>query len=783
MTPVERLLAKLPDAKRVGRGWSARCPAHDDSRASLSIGEGNAGRAIVKCHAGCKFDEICASVGLRGADLMPAAEASRTTRATKSKRRIIARYDYRDETGTPLFQVLRYDPKDFRQRRPKPSGGWDWSIKGVRVVPYRLPDLLADPDRPIVVVEGEKDCDSLARIGVLATCNAGGAGKWTAEHAAFLRGRWVVILPDNDEAGRNHAQQVAQSLYGAAEALRVVELPGLPSKADVSDWIAAGGTKDELVWLVEAAPDWMPNATAVQAQECKPEPPQYVPFPTDLLPSPAREFVEGGSEALGCDPAYVALPLLAALSSAVGNARRVELKKSWCEPCVLWTVIIGESGTLKSPALDLALEPLRRRQTAAYREYENALREHERWSQMYEADLAEWKKNGRKKGEPAPEKPELPTWRQILAEDTTVEALAVLLENQPRGLLVARDELAGWLNSFDAYKSARGADVAHWLSMHRAGSLLVNRKTGRNLIRVPRAAVCVCGGVQPRTLAAALAGRYSADGPEQMDKPPSEHFANGLAARLLLAYPERIPKQWTDADIGDDIRQTIRLRFNDLFSLEAPTDEFGELVPVDLPLTAEAKRRYIAFYNANASEQCDLEADLAAAWAKVEGYAARLALLWELVSDPEAQTVSDTAMEAGIGLARWFVDEAARIYRDLGGTGDDSETRAYREQQRLAEWIRDHDGAVTVRDLTRGPRQFRGDSKAAEAALNRLLEGGYGHWESSVESDSGGRPTRIFVLANNGDGDETPQNADNDEDSSPSPSSPGDPLRRVQVTI
>src|SRR5690606_20008989 len=129
-----------------------------------------------------------------------------------------------------------------------------------------------------------------------------------------------------------------------------------------------------------------------------------------------------------------------------------------------------------------------------YRQHVDDLRDHEQWVQRYEADLAEWKRKGRKAGEPAPDKPDPPTWRQRLAEDTTVEALAVLLHDQPRGLLVARDELSGWLNSFDAYKSARGADVAHWLSMHRAGSMLVNRKSGRNFIRVPRSAVSICGG-------------------------------------------------------------------------------------------------------------------------------------------------------------------------------------------------------------------------------------------------------------------------------------------------
>jgi hypothetical protein len=273
MTPVEWILAKLPSAKQAGKGWSARCPAHEDRRASLSIGVGDDGRALVKCHAGCKTEAICAAVGLTVLDLMPTANMMPAAGKTKTKGtptngkpRIVATYSYRDERGELLLQVVRFDPKDFRQRRPKPGGGWDWTIQGVRLVPYRLPELLAEPTRPVVVVEGEKDADNLARIGVLATCNAGGAGKWSADHAEFLRGRRVVIVPDNDDAGRKHAQQVAQSLHGIAESVRVVELPGLPTKGDASDWLAAGGKKDALKRLADAAPEWTPTV----AQETGP---------------------------------------------------------------------------------------------------------------------------------------------------------------------------------------------------------------------------------------------------------------------------------------------------------------------------------------------------------------------------------------------------------------------------------------------------------------------------------------------------------------------------------
>jgi len=199
MTPVERLLAKLPDAKQSGKGWSARCPAHEDRRASLSIGEGDDGRALVHCHAGCKPDAICAALGLRAADLMPTADKPKSN----GKPKIVATYSYADEQGTLFYQVVRFDPKDFRQRRPKAGGGWEWSVKGTRLVPYRLQELLAaDPSRLVLIVEGEKDADRAASMGIVATTCAMGAGKWKQEYNEHFRGRSVVIVADNDKPGR-----------------------------------------------------------------------------------------------------------------------------------------------------------------------------------------------------------------------------------------------------------------------------------------------------------------------------------------------------------------------------------------------------------------------------------------------------------------------------------------------------------------------------------------------------------------------------------------------------
>ena len=244
------VLAHFEGVKRVGDRWMAQCPAHDDRQPSLSISEAPDGKTLLKCHAGCTTARVVGAVGLDIPDLF--ADAPSGNRV--SPRRIVATYPYHDEAGNLLYEAIRYDPKDFRQRAADGS----WSIKGIRRVPYRLPEVLqtVQAGRIVFIVEGERDADRLHGLGLAATCNACGAGNWTAELSEHLRGARVVILPDNDNPGRNHGHDVAKKLVGIAAEVRIVDLPGLPHNGDVSDWLNAGGTVEELNNLVDSEPIW-----------------------------------------------------------------------------------------------------------------------------------------------------------------------------------------------------------------------------------------------------------------------------------------------------------------------------------------------------------------------------------------------------------------------------------------------------------------------------------------------------------------------------------------------
>jgi putative DNA primase/helicase len=261
---LERVLARVKGVRRTGDEWEGLCPAHEDTVPSLSIG-GKNGKVLLCCHAGCSPEQVVAKMGLTMADLFDAPREKRA--AGRARRgRVVAEYDYTDETGRLLFQTVRFEPKDFRQRRPDPSAqdGWTWDLKGVRRVLYHLSKVLeaAARGQRVYKVEGEKDVHALDALGVTATTNAMGAGKWRKQDGEALRGAHVVILPDNDGPGRKDADQVARSLHGLAASVKVVSLPGLPEKGDVSDWLAAGHTREQLEALADASPEWSPQQSA-----------------------------------------------------------------------------------------------------------------------------------------------------------------------------------------------------------------------------------------------------------------------------------------------------------------------------------------------------------------------------------------------------------------------------------------------------------------------------------------------------------------------------------------
>jgi KaiC/GvpD/RAD55 family RecA-like ATPase len=234
---LEELLDLLEGVRPAGNGYNAICPAHDDGEASLGVTEGDEG-LLLQCYAGCDTRNVLSALGLTFSDLFYNAVNYAEPEAI---------YEYTDEQGQLLFQAVRFPGKKFRQRHIDPeTGDWVWNLDGVRRVIYRLPEVLAAvaEGKTVAIVEGEKDADALWGIGIPATCNPMGAGKWRPEYIEWFRGASVAIIADRDEPGRNQAESVRTNLQDVAR-----EIFMLQAKVgkDAYDHIAAGFGANDFV--------------------------------------------------------------------------------------------------------------------------------------------------------------------------------------------------------------------------------------------------------------------------------------------------------------------------------------------------------------------------------------------------------------------------------------------------------------------------------------------------------------------------------------------------------
>jgi len=282
MITLQEILERVREPKKESGEWLAYCPCHRDGekhgRRSLAIREKPGGGVLLHCFSGCDYSAIVAALGLGGNGGAPA-----TGKPEKKKREIVATYPYHDADGTLLAEIVRFHPKSFAIRRPDGRGSWVWNQDGLPALLYRLSEMLesANDGRTVLVVEGEKAANAAAGVGLVAVTNAFGASSkkkktWTDAHAAlFPSGTVVGILPDNDEPGRAHAQTVARTLTARGCDARIVELPGLPEKGDICEYLEGGGTRDDVLVMVDKAATWRPPAEAEAEHEEKKTPRRF----------------------------------------------------------------------------------------------------------------------------------------------------------------------------------------------------------------------------------------------------------------------------------------------------------------------------------------------------------------------------------------------------------------------------------------------------------------------------------------------------------------------------
>lgn len=565
-------------------------------------------------------------------------------------------------------------------------------------------------------------------------------GGWAEDRAeTFVR---AVALATNDPEERKRRATVRATGQAIQENKRVTGWPALNTLL---------GTEGETV--IKQALLWLGIRQKAGSKKKRLRPPEpFREFPLHTLPEPLKTYIAQSATALGCDPSYLVPPVLTVCASLIGNTRALRLKRSWREPCVLWSAIIGYSGTMKSPAIDQAVHALYRLQDRLRDKHTAAVNKYEADKAAHEQKVAQAKKDS---SEPPKEKPPEPPppLRRILCSDITVEKVASFLEDAPQGTLMSCDELDSWLGSFTRYKSGGSSDRPHWLTFHGARPWLYDRKTGaKPSIYIRRAAVSVLGGIQPDTFARAL---------------DIEARASGLGARLLLAWPPRVPKQWTDIDISEEVQEAYEQVLNNLVELEMDRDRDGRPCPFLLKLTPDAYHLWTEFYNEWGREQIAVDGDMAACFAKIEGYACRLSLVHHVVSRvgamEDCQPVDVESMRAGIDMARWFAYEARRVYSLF----DESDEQ--KSDRKLYEFIRDRGGHITPRELQRSNRRRWPDAATAEQALQELVEVGLGRWEETGPGTKGGRPSKLFRL----DPPSESYDPDNDDEDCDGPGGPG----------
>jgi hypothetical protein len=375
--------------------------------------------------------------------------------------------------------------------------------------------------------------------------------------------------------------------------------------------------------------------------------PDAVEFPTAAMPAASQALIREAAESIGCPPEFVALPMLSVLGSAIGNSRVVELKRNWTEKAVIFGCVIGDPASKKTPAAKVATRPAKELQKRLKHEYREEYEDYEAAMLEHEKD----KRKLRKMGESDPKPPEAPVMERTVVDDTTVEALCRVQQDSPRGVLVAKDELAGWLRGMDQYKAGgKGSDRQFWLSAWNSEPITVDRKGEPEALMVSEPFVGICGGIQPEVL-------------EELNRGPED----GMLDRFLVAFPETVAPGWRDSEISEGAELRYSNLYQQLRIRHLQTDSHGEPLPHGLTFSDTAKAVLIDAINDHAKEMSrpGFPPGLKGVYGKLEAYFGRLCLILAMsraVEERGPERVEASDVVAATALISYFKHMARRVY-------------------------------------------------------------------------------------------------------------------------
>jgi hypothetical protein len=463
------------------------------------------------------------------------------------------------------------------------------------------------------------------------------------------------------------------------------------------------------------------------------------PFPVDVFPGPVANFVKKVAAAMGCPSDFPGLATLVVSGAAIGAARSLKVKGGWEEKPGMYAVIVSRPGTAKTPALKAIMGPIYEEQDLLDQNYAAALRQFKKDTEAYK----KWQPS--EDDETRPDEPtEPPPMRHIFAADTTVEALAKNLKDNPKGILVFRDELTAWVRGLDQYK-ARGTDRQSYLSAWSGEMVKVDRKSeqGKPII-IPHPFVSVLGGIQPDLL-----DELEAEGGRE----------DGFIHRVLFSYPvEAEVKGWIEEEISEEDELEWQVTLNRLLNLQPIKPEGGSERPRQLQFSDDGREAFRVWCDQVATEmnQPDFPRELHGPCLKLRAYCARFALVIHLLrvacgeagsGQDEGQVDAEDVARA-VKLCDYFQAHARAVYVRL---------RQDREDQRvegLGKWL-DRTGrtSCTVRDVQRNNVCGVKTATDAQKLLAAAVDRGLGEWRGGpakggpeVKKTQHAKETPEFIL-------------------------------------
>jgi len=426
-----------------------------------------------------------------------------------------------------------------------------------------------------------------------------------------------------------------------------------------------------------------------------------------------------GAAALACPPDYLAVPLLGAAGSALGASRALAVKRGHHPQAILYAAVIGPPESAKTPALELIMAPVHDVAERLHSTWEAAMAQYEQALEVYEVD----RKEARKHGDLPPKKPERPILERVTVNDATAEALVPILKDNPRGVVLVRDELIGWVQAMNQYREGgKGADQQFWLSAWSGSPVTVDRKTthAQGPLRVRHPYICVVGGLVPDKLPT-LRG----------DKPRQRVEHDGFLDRLLLAYPPASPvtaENWQE--VPETTLQALHDVLKRLRELAMVPVQDGEMIigqrPFLVHLTVSGRQAWQQFTQAHADEcnAADFPPHLIGPWAKLRGYAARLALLLHYLhwacDEVEGEDVDGDSMTRAARLVAYFKSHVRKVYAVM-----DADPRVA-PARRLLRWLtQEHAQQFTRREAYRALRGICQTVEDIDPLLTLLEQHGY----------------------------------------------------------